>query len=74
MNFFLFSACFVSFVLIIASQISTEYVKEVQDYCKAKEGASDEDKINVSNGTIPETRAEKCLAACLAERYGTQDS
>lgn len=59
------------FANILASGFRKEYLEEVQGYCKSKESASDEDLNNILNGTLPETRAEKCLGACLDERYGT---
>lgn len=39
--------------------------------CMEREGANEDDLANVLNGTLPETRAEKCLSACLGEQYGT---
>jgi PBP/GOBP family len=71
MKFLLIFVCCAIFALVIAGQVSVEYAKKVQDYCKEKEDATDEDLINILNGTLPETRAEKCLGACLSERYGT---
>lgn len=59
------------FGIILAIDFNDEYAQKVQDYCKSKEGASDEDIENIFNGSLPETRSEKCLVACLSERYGT---
>lgn len=39
--------------------------------CMEREDANEDDLANVLNGTLPETRAEKCLSACLGEQYGT---
>jgi hypothetical protein len=61
------------FAILMASQssFSVEFVNATIAICKEQEGASEEDLVNLLNGTLPETRTEKCLAACLAERYGT---
>lgn len=38
--------------------------------CKNQENATDEDLIFLTNGTLPESRVEKCVSACLMENSG----
>lgn len=72
MNLFFIVASCITFAIIIASQsITEEFDIETHKICLAQENATEEDLVNIINGTLPETRSEKCLSACLAESYGT---
>lgn len=58
------------FIILIESRIIPEMIEQVYKECQQSENASDDDLASVINGTLPETRAEKCLMACLWESYG----
>lgn len=64
-----FTACS-TFAIIIANQTVTD-AESAHRACLVQEGATEEDLSSLLNGTIPETKAEKCLSACLGETYGT---
>lgn len=52
---------------------NAELTAQEQTYiseCAVQEGASDADVQSVSKMEIPETRAEKCLTACISEKTG----
>ncbi|KAL7036139.1 hypothetical protein ACKWTF_008711 [Chironomus riparius] len=54
-------------VLILANEIK---YKAIFDSCIRSESATIKDLETIFSGVLPETRSEKCVAACLSERFG----
>lgn len=57
--------------IIFAVPILGHELKEaIFDSCIVSENATKEDLNTLMIGILPETRTEKCLAACLSEKFG----
>jgi hypothetical protein len=56
--------------MFVHSNHVEDYFKAIREVCIKRENATKEDVELILNGTLPETRHEKCISACIAENLG----